>query len=97
MRLASGELHLVGARPERGTHRVSSAVVDLDVINRVGVTSSGRRYVLAGDPATEMDEESRYVWLAWCHANHVIEFRDITNGLIFDAHVTAQHPRSTPH
>lgn len=82
MQTASGELHLVGARPERGTHRVSSQVIEIDLVGRMATTRSGRRYFFDGDPGSDTDEARSYVWLAWCHANRVIEFRDITNDLI---------------
>lgn len=96
MQTVSGELHLIGARPERGTHRVSSAVVEIDITRQVATTRSGRRYVLIGDPGSNEDDARSYVWLAWCRSNRVIEFRDITNDLISDAEVSRQSPR-TPH
>lgn len=94
MQTASGELHLVGARPERGTHRVSSQVIEIDLVGRTATTRSGRRYFLEGDPGSDADEECHHVWLAWCHANRVIEFHDVTNDLLSGTDVNNQCPCS---
>ena len=96
MQTASGELHLIGARPERGTYRVSTQVIDIDLTQRMVTTRSGRRYDLVGDPGSYADEARSYVWLAWCQANRVIEFRDITNDVISGVDVNTRNPR-TPH
>lgn len=75
-----GELHFVGARPERGTGRVSSAIVKFDTSTRAGVTRSGRRYVLQGAPGNHID--GGYVWAAWCHVNRVASYRDVTDSIL---------------
>jgi hypothetical protein len=78
MRTDTG-LYFVGARPERGTCRVSTCIVEIDVVNRTGVTRSGRKYLLEGAAGSIGDEDSAYVWLAWCQANGVTDSRDITD------------------
>jgi len=82
MRTDSGDLHLVGIRAERGTGRVSSAIVELDIDARVGMTRSGRRYVLDGAPGPDEDGDADYVWAGWCQVNRVSAFRDVTDELL---------------
>lgn len=77
----SGERHFVGFRPDRGTGRVSSAIAEIDMPNRIGITRSGRRYVLDGPPGAEV-EEGDYVWTAWCQVNRVASYRDVTDELL---------------
>jgi hypothetical protein len=79
METDTGGRHFVGVRPDRGTGRVSSAIVECDMPTRTGVTRSGRRYVLEGPPEPDSRGDSEYVWVAWCQANRVADFRDITN------------------
>lgn len=79
METDSGERHFVGVRPDRGTGRVSSAIVACDMPTRTGVTRSGRRYVLEGPPGPDESGDGEYVWAAWCQANRVASFRDVTN------------------
>lgn len=95
MQTESGGRHLVGARPERGTHRVSSAIVEIDLVNRIVITGSGRRYTLSGDPGGGTDEERDYVWMAWCEVNKVIAFRDVTDELLLCC--GASEPKNPPH
>ncbi len=78
-----GERHFVGFRPDRGTGRVSSAIVECDMRNRVGVTCSGRRYVLNGPPGADL-EEGDYTWTAWCQVNHISTYRDVTDEMLKD-------------
>lgn len=74
------ELHFVGARSDRGTGRVSSAIVKFDTRTRVGITRSGRRYILEGAPGNDID--GGYVWAAWCHVNRVTNYRDVTDRML---------------
>lgn len=75
-----GELHFVGARSERGTGRVSSAIVKFDTSARAGVTRSGRRYVLQGAPGNDTD--GGHVWAVWCQVNGVSSYRDVTDSIL---------------
>ncbi|RAA12349.1 hypothetical protein DOT79_19170 [Ralstonia pseudosolanacearum] len=77
-----GERHFVGVRPDRGTGRVSSAIVEFDARTRVGVTRSGRRYILEGPQGPDANGDSEYVWAAWCQVNRVASFRDVTNEVL---------------
>lgn len=79
METESGERHFVGTRPDRGTGRVSSTIVEFDARTHIGKTRSGRRYVLEGPPGPDASGDSEYVWAAWCQVNHVASFRDVTN------------------
>lgn len=77
-----GERHFVGTRHDRGTGRVSSAIVNIDMSTRVGVTRSGRKYVLDGPPGTDVNGEC--TWAAWCHVNGVTRYRDVTDDLLME-------------
>ncbi len=81
----AGDMHFVGFRPERGTARVSSAIVEFDVRARVGVTRSGRRYLLDGAPGADADGDGEYVWSAWCQLNRVAGYHDVTNDIFVDS------------
>lgn len=80
----SGERHFVGFRPDRGTGRVSSAIVSVDMSARIGITNSGRRYVLDGPPGAEV-EDGDFVWAVWCQVNRVASYRDVTDELLGDS------------
>lgn len=82
METADGSRHLVGIRPSRGTGRVSSAIVELDMAACVGTTRSGRRYVLDGTPGSDEDGNADYVWSGWCEVNRVTGYRDVTDELL---------------
>lgn len=77
----SGARHLVGLRQCKGTVRVSSAVVSIDLVTGLCTTCSGRKYVLEGAPSAALSE-SHTVWQEWCQANHVHHYRDITDELL---------------
>lgn len=78
-----GERHFVGTRPDRGTGRVSSAIVELDARTCVGLTRSGRRYFLEGTPGTSLEGE--VTWSGWCQLNGVTSYRDVTDELLVGA------------
>lgn len=67
VRLADGDLHLYGWHEERGEGRVSSAVTTIDKASAVAITSTGRRYVLAGPPGMNLD--AGFVLHSWLHMN----------------------------
>jgi len=62
-----GQRHCVGWSLEDGEGRVSSPVVTWDSASRSGVTRSGRRYVLCGDPGRDADAD--YVLGCWLKRN----------------------------
>jgi hypothetical protein len=63
-----------------GAGRVSSKIVSFDKETNVGVTRSGRRYKLVGEPGYNSDAE--YVWGAWKAINKVVDYTDVS-GLYF--------------
>lgn len=77
-----GEQHFVGFQPRAHEGRVSSAIQAFDTRARVGVTASGRRYVLLGPAGHDADAE--YVLHWWIKHNRVApsEVRDVTAELI---------------
>jgi hypothetical protein len=81
MQTDTGERHFVGVRRDQGTGRVSSAIAEFDTHTRVGVTRSGRKYVLEGAPGA--DGNADYVWAAWCYINRVGTYRDVTDEMLF--------------
>lgn len=78
----AGERHFVGLRPTAGTGRVSSAIVEIDINARVGVTRSGRKYRLCGPPRQDELGDADYVWSAWCQVNRVTGYRDVTTEIL---------------
>ncbi|SDC62618.1 hypothetical protein SAMN05216345_10355 [Cupriavidus sp. YR651] len=71
-----GERHFVGQAADSATGRVSSAIQKFDRTSRVGVTRSGRRYVLQGEPG--FDPDAMHVWNVWSMVNAVIEAKNVT-------------------
>ncbi|WP_109479701.1 hypothetical protein [Paraburkholderia sp. C35] len=79
---ASGARYFVGFDVEQRDGRVSTPIVELDCVRRVGVTESGRKYFLLGRTGHNSDAE--YVW-KWCVANWRVEsWKDGTSVLIPD-------------
>ncbi|MCO4861250.1 hypothetical protein MKD38_06185 [Cupriavidus sp. WGlv3] len=72
-----GEHHFVGYCVENHSGRVSSAIVSYDVKLRAGITRSGRRYVLSGEPG--FDQDALHVWSFWSLRNGVTEKRDVSS------------------
>ena len=70
------ERHFAGHCVESGRGRVSSAIVWFDFNLRIGVTMSGRRYVLSG--GSGFDDEAQYVWEWWVAHNSVEETKDVS-------------------
>ncbi|SPA09790.1 conserved hypothetical protein [Cupriavidus taiwanensis] len=71
-----GEHHFVGYCIENGAGRVSSAITSFDAKSRAGITRSGRRYVLSGEPSFDGDAE--HVWSFWSLCNGVTVARDVS-------------------
>jgi hypothetical protein len=72
----SGDRHLVGAREDDFTGRVSTAITTFDPSRMVATTQSGRTYQLRGAPGYNADAE--YVWERWCRVNGVRISSDVT-------------------
>jgi hypothetical protein len=71
-----GDRHLVGAREDDFTGRVSTAITTFDPSRMVAVTRSGRTYQLRGEPGYNAD--AQYVWERWCAVNSVQKSSDVT-------------------
>lgn len=78
---ASGARHLVGLRQSKGTVRVSSAIISIDLASRVCTTSSGRKYILDGGPSAGLSEGAP-VWAEWCRENGVNRYFDVTDAVL---------------
>jgi hypothetical protein len=75
--------HFVGYNVTEHEGRVSSAIVEWDVVKRRGVTASGRVYQLIDDPGFNSD--AQYVWSKWktlnlITAERIIEMEDEFRG-----------------
>ncbi len=66
----------VGYCVENESGRVSSAITSFDAKSRAGITRSGRRYVLSGDPG--FDADAMHVWSFWSQRFSVTEVNDIS-------------------
>ncbi|WP_042876882.1 hypothetical protein [Cupriavidus necator] len=72
----SGQRHFVGYCVENKENRVSSAIQSFDSGTGVGVTSSGRRYLLSGSPC--FDGEARRIWEEWADKNGIGDTKDVS-------------------
>lgn len=72
----SGQRHFVGYCVENNEVRVSSAIQSFDSEAAVGVTSSGRRYLLSGSPC--FDGEARRVWEELAGQSDSEETKDVS-------------------
>jgi len=82
--------HFVGRDASDGSGRVSSAIASLDLLRRVGVTKSGRSYLLLGTPGHDAD--AQHVWGCWRRINRVNDWTDVTTEVSADMS-TAERPR----
>jgi hypothetical protein len=82
-----GTRHLVGAREDDFTGRVSTAITTFDPSGAMATTSSGRVYQLRGEPAYNADAE--YVWQQWCAVNGIRNSRDVTQHLLAGEQTTS--------
>lgn len=72
----SGDRHLVGAREDNSTGRVSTAITTFDRLRMMATNRSGRTYQLRGAPGYNAD--AQYVWEQWCAVNGVQKSSDLT-------------------
>lgn len=61
--------HFVGFNMMTSDGRVSSPIQTYEALIHTGVTRSGRKYELEGEPGLDM--ESLYVWRQWCRFNGI--------------------------
>lgn len=81
LQTAAGARHLVGLRQSKGTVRVSSAIISIDLASRICVTRSGRKYILDGSPSPGLSETA-LVWAEWCRENSVDRYFDVTDAVL---------------
>ena len=84
----TGELHFVGHNI-KGTGRVSSPIVRFDIESMIGLTLSGRVYMLLGPQGIDSDAMS--VWGVWSQANSIIGWQDVTAQFLSEQRTKA-HP-----
>lgn len=77
-----GEHHFVGYCVENESGRVSSAITSFDAKSRTGITRSGRRYILSGEPG--FDQDALHVWSFWATHNRVTESTDVSGEYVVD-------------
>jgi hypothetical protein len=70
------ERHFVGYNLTDREGRVSTPIQQFDVATLTGRTRSGRIYQLRGRPG--VDADAAHVWHAWCRANDVKRWADVT-------------------
>ncbi len=87
-RTGEGAMHFVGFNVESCDGRVSTRIMELDVLRRVALTESGRRYVLLGSAGYDSDAE--YVWRWVVSKRGIAGWTDVTAELIPDWRVP--HP-----
>ncbi|AQV96432.1 hypothetical protein BJN34_21425 [Cupriavidus necator] len=71
-----GQRHFVGYCVENHEGRVSSAIQSFDTVTGGGVTSSGRRYLLAGWPCFDGDAER--IWERLVEQYDIGETKDVS-------------------
>ena len=73
---SSGHRYFVGYCVENNENRVSSAIQSFDRGTAVGVTASGRRYLLSGSPC--FDGEARRIWQELAERHGIGETKDVS-------------------
>jgi len=72
----SGQRYFVGYCVENNENRVSSPIKFFDSSTGVGVTSSGRRYLLQGSPC--FDGEAKRIWEDLAEENGIGDTKDVS-------------------
>ena len=73
---SAGQRYFVGYCVENNENRVSSAIQSFDRGAAVGVTASGRRYLLSGSPC--FDGEARRIWQELAERYGIGETKDVS-------------------
>lgn len=73
---SSGQRYFVGYCVENNEYRVSSAIDSFDRGKGVGVTASGRCYLLSGSPC--FDGEARRTWQELAEWHGIGETKDVS-------------------
>ncbi|SAL43338.1 hypothetical protein AWB64_04597 [Caballeronia sordidicola] len=74
------ECHFIGVRPDTKAARISSPIYQFDSLSKLGVTSTGRRYQLIGDPGWSYD--TVYLLVNWARQYGVISCDDVTDSFL---------------
>lgn len=80
IRTELGEVHVVGYNLTEREGRVSSPILEFDVVTRTAITRSRRRYVLCGDPGEDAD--ASYTFATWCRIMKVVRWSDVTKEIL---------------
>lgn len=75
METQTGDHHLVGYNLDDCEGRVSTAIVEFDLVTSEATTRSGRIYQLVGKPG--YDSDGAWVWENWSRANR-LSGKDVT-------------------
>lgn len=73
---ARGDRYFVGFCIESQAGRVSTAIRSFDVVNGVGITASGRRYLLSGWPC--FDAEAEHIWSRLAQQHGITGIKDVS-------------------
>lgn len=73
---ARGERYFVGFCIESQAGRVSTAIRSFDVVSGVGITASGRRYLLSGWPC--FDAEAERIWDRFAEQHAITKITDVS-------------------
>lgn len=73
---ARGDRYFVGFCIESQAGRVSTAIRSFDVVSGVGITSSGRRYLLSGWPC--FDAEAEQIWNRLAEQHAITGIKDVS-------------------
>jgi len=70
--------HFVGYNMIFHEGRVSSSIQEFDKTTMIGVTRSGRKYIIK-EGTHGYDPDGNYVWGLWCYRNKINNIKDVTN------------------
>ncbi len=76
VQIEDGSRHFVGYNVVDREGRVSTDIVKFDPETMIGVTRSGRAYLLQGDPGCHPDADA--TWDGWAALNKVQSATDVT-------------------
>mgnify|MGYP003337143691 FL=1 len=79
--LPNGIRHIAGCIPYPREGRVTSAVVELDVLTLRAVTDTGRVYQLRRR-GYGLNLDAEYTWNHWKSHNGVTQYRDLSRGAV---------------
>ena len=75
--------HFVGFSIADQDGRVSTPIVSFNAAERTGITASGRRYILVGQPG--FDDDAEYVWECHSRVFGIKEVADVSDEYAWSA------------